>query len=319
MDKVVVFGGSGFIGAEICNTLSTKTNSKVLCADNYSRNEQKQNINNNVEHIKCDITNEQAVLDVCRDADVVINLAFINGTANFYKRPRDVFKVALEGQFNVIKAISKTNVKRFIYASSSEVYQTPEQVPTTENVKLVVPDINNPRYSYGGGKIVGELMCVHYLPKDVSFQIFRPHNIYGPNMGAEHVIPELIEKIYRSKAINEKSNNYKITLQGAGESKRSFCFIKDFGNGFLKIWTNGSSNEIYNIGTQDEVPISKIAEILSQLSGKNLVYENEPLPLGSTKRRCPDITKIMGIGYKPEYSLEDGLKITNDWYLKTYE
>ena len=86
--------------------------------------------------------------------------------------------VAFEGQFNVLSAINKSdNVKRFIYASSSEVYQQPTIIPTPEEVPLIVPDINNNCFSYGGGKIIGELTTKHYLKPEVEWQIFRPHNI----------------------------------------------------------------------------------------------------------------------------------------------
>ena len=311
---VLVLGGSGFIGAEICNTLSLTEN--VICADNYSRNEQKVNINNDVDHCEVDITNFNMVNSVCKHVDAVINLAFINGTKNFYERPREVFKVALDGQMNVIKSLDENNIRRFVYASSSEVYQTPKIVPTPEEVPLVVPDIYNPRYSYGGGKIVGELMCMHYLPKRVNYQIFRPHNIYGPNMGYEHVIPEFIRKINTAKANSE--NLIKIKVQGKGESSRSFCYIKDFGNAFRLIWEKGSNNQIYNIGNDHEVKIKEILDLLVKINGKEYLLDSETLPKGSTLRRCPDITKLKKLGYSPFYTIKDGLQKTNDWYLKNY-
>lgn len=312
--NVLVLGGSGFIGAEICNILSHKEN--VICADNYSRNEQKYKINKNVEHCEVDITDYNQVYSICKHVDVVINLAFINGTKNFYQRPRDVFKVALEGQMNVIKAIDACNINRFIYASSSEVYQTPNIVPTPEEVPLVIPNINNPRFSYGGGKILGELMCVHYLPQKVKYQIFRPHNIYGPNMGFEHVIPEFIKKIYSAKKNNK--NEYEIKVQGLGESSRSFCYIKDFGIAFGLIWDKARDNQIYNIGNDQETKISYLLDLLAKISQRKYVLLSEDLPKGSTLRRCPDISKLKDLGFSPSYSLQNGLEETHDWYLKNY-
>jgi nucleoside-diphosphate-sugar epimerase len=93
---------------------------------------------------------------------------------------------------NVLDACIYNNVKNFFLASSSEVYQTPPIVPTDERVPLSVPDVLNPRYSYGGGKIACELLAVNYGRKFFDqMVIFRPHNIYGPAMGWEHVIPQL--------------------------------------------------------------------------------------------------------------------------------
>ncbi len=316
MKNILIFGGSGFIGAEICNVLCSVGH--VICADNYSRNEQKDSINSSVEHVECDVTDSTSVIGLCKRADVVINLAFINGTTNFYSRPRDVFKVALEGQLNVINGISRSNVERFIYASSSEVYQTPPNVPTSEDIPLMIPDINNPRYSYGGGKIIGEMMCKYYLPKEVSYQVFRPHNIYGPNMGFEHVITELIKKIYNANLVNGTQDVYKIELQGSGKSTRSFCYIKDFGDGFKCLWDNAANNEVYNIGTNQEVSISYLVEILSKIMGRNLTFDDIPLPPGSTTRRCPDISKLEKLGYTPKFTLHEGLEVMHQWFLKKY-
>ena len=230
--NVLVIGGSGFIGAEICNTLSETEN--VVCADNYSRNEQKVNISSNVSHEELDITDFNKVSLICKNMDVVINLAFINGTRNFYERPRDVFKVALEGQLNVMRAIDDNNVKRFIYASSSEVYQTPEIVPTSEK-----SEISNSRYNESSIFLWRRENCWRtnvrpLFTEKVPYQIFRPHNIYGPNMGFEHVIPEFIKKIYQSK--ENLNNKFPIKVQGGGLSSRSFCYLKDFGRAFSIMW-----------------------------------------------------------------------------------
>ena len=98
---------------------------------------------------------------------------------------------ACKGMINVIDACRAHGVGRLMLASSSEVYQTPPQVPTDESAPLVVPDPLNPRYSYGGGKIISELMAINYGRKFFErVLIFRPHNVYGPDMGCEHVIPQ---------------------------------------------------------------------------------------------------------------------------------
>ena len=107
-------------------------------------------------------------------------------------------------------------------ASSSEVYQTPLKIPTKEDEPLKIPDIYNPRYSYGGGKILTELMGINYGKKFFKkLVIFRPHNVYGPDMGNEHVIPEFINR-YK----NLKKKFFKI--QGTGKETRSFIYIDDF-------------------------------------------------------------------------------------------
>ena len=103
-----------------------------------------------------------------------------------------------------------------VLASSSEVYQTPPQVPTDESAPLVVPDPTNPRYSYGGGKIISELMAINYGRKFFDrVLIFRPHNVYGPDMGFEHVIPQFALRLKRAAA-QHRSGKVPFEIQGDG-------------------------------------------------------------------------------------------------------
>ena len=124
--------------------------------------------------------------------DEVHHLAFVNGTEFFYSQPDLVLDVGVRGMVNVIDSCRKHNIGTLMLASSSEVYQTPPKVPTDETAPLAIPDPLNPRYSYGGGKLISELMAINYGRKYFNrVLIFRPHNIYGPDMGWEHVVPQL--------------------------------------------------------------------------------------------------------------------------------
>ena len=128
-------------------------------------------------------------------------------------------EVGVKGMMNVIDGCIKENVKELVLASSSEVYQTAGKIPTGENVSLVIPDPLNPRYSYGAGKIISELLALNYGRKHFNRTIiFRPHNIYGPDMGWEHAIPQLI---LRMKGLCRKSKGkiWKILIMW----RKSFC------------------------------------------------------------------------------------------------
>ena len=138
--------------------------------------------------------------------------------------------------------------------------------------------------------------------------IFRPHNIYGPNMGYNHVIPELIKKI--------RSSRKKITIQGKGQETRAFCYIDDFISAFNILIKKGKNKNIYNIGTEEEVKIKDLTNRVIKLSNKRISIKKSIEKKGNAKRRCPDIKKIKKLGYKPEFNLNKGLKITYDWYLK---
>jgi UDP-glucose 4-epimerase len=189
-------------------------------------------------------------------------------------------------------------------------------VPTPENVPLVIPDLSNPRYSYGGSKITSELALYHYCKfKDLDLQIIRPHNIYGSDMGEEHVIPEIALKL--QSAID--NNRQIIDLQGSGDESRSFCYIEDFIQGFELISHLPFNNcqEVYNVGTDEEVKISKLVKLMTSKFGIDINYNYLPSPQGGTLRRCPDISKLKSIGFASQYDLDLGLNLYLDWFKKS--
>ena len=187
-------------------------------------------------------------------------------------------------------------------ASSSEVYQTPNKIPTDEYESLKIPNIFNPRYSYGGGKILTELMGIHYGKKYFKkLIIFRPHNVYGSNMGYEHVIPEFIN---RFKTL--KKRNFKI--QGTGNEIRSFIYIEDFLSAFSQILNKGKHLNIYNIGTSEKIKIKDLAYKLSKIFKKKITLRKTSLAKGGTKIRIPNINKIKSLGFRPKFNLDKGLK-----------
>ena len=252
--------------------------------------------------IKGDIRNKKQVSRACKNVDAVVHLAYVNGTKYFYKEPVKILEIAVKGILNVIESCVENNIKELYLASSSEVYQTPEKIPTDEHETLKIPDIHNPRYSYGGGKILTELMGINYGKKYFNkLIIFRPHNVYGSDMGNEHVIPEFINRFR-----NLKGRKFKI--QGSGDEKRSFIFIDDFVKGFECILKKGKHLEIYNIGTNEIVSIKQLAFKLAKIFNKKIVLKNIKLAKGGTKKRLPNINKIKKIGFKQNIKLEEGLK-----------
>ena len=261
----LVTGGTGFIGSNICKLL-LKQGHKVLIYDNNSRGSLKKlsNIRNQVTFIKGDIRNKKKIFRCCGKVDAVIHLAYINGTKYFYTKPDLILDIAVKGLINVIDGCIKNKIKELYLASSSEVYQTPLKVPTREDEMLKIPNIYNPRYSYGGGKILTELMGIHYGKKFFSkLIIFRPHNVYGKNMGNEHVIPEFIKRFKKLKSKN-------FLIQGSGNEVRSFIYIKDFINAFELLLKRGKHLNIYNIGTSEKVKIKDLAYKLSKILKKKL-------------------------------------------------
>ena len=301
----LVTGGTGFIGSNISNLL-IKKNYNVKIFDNNSRGsiQKIKNFKKKIKFIKGDIRNKQSLNRALKKTDAVIHLAYVNGTKYFYSDPVLILDIAIKGILNIIEGCIKNKIKELYLASSSEVYQTPKKIPTDEQESLKIPNIFNPRYSYGGGKIITELMGIHYGKKYFKkLIIFRPHNVYGPNMGYEHVVPQFIN---RFKSL--KGKNFKI--QGTGNEIRSFIYIADFLNGFNAILNRGKHLNVYNIGTSEKIKIKDLAYKLSKIFKKKIIIKKTSLAKGSTKIRVPNINKIKKLGFVPKFNLDEGLKET---------
>ena len=313
--KYLITGGTGFIGSALVKHL-VRDGYNVRVIDNDLRGvaERLKDVSENIELVRVDIRDAEAVQKACKGVDGVIHLAFINGTEFFYTKPELVLEVGVKGIVNVIDGCIKENVKELILASSSEVYQTPQAVPTDEKIAMSIPDPFNPRYSYAGGKIISELMAINYGRKFFDrVAIFRPHNVYGPDMGWEHVIPQFV---LRMKKIceNTKKKQIDFPIQGTGSETRAFVFIEDFIQGLIKVLEKGKHMEIYNIGTMDEILIKDVAIEVGKYFDKEVNVLPGNLAEGGTPRRCPDITKLKKLGYSPKVSFSEGLKVTAKWY-----
>ena len=268
--SILVTGGSGFIGAAIVKYL-VKEGHNVTVFDNNSRGKlsRLKNISNKIEFIKGDIRNYKSLLKIRKKIDTVIHLAYINGT-NFYQKPYEIHDIAASGLINILNFTNRQKVKQIFLASSSEVYQNPLRIPTREDEMLKIPDIHNPRYSYGGGKIFSELYGINFAKRfKKKLIIFRPHNVYGKNMGNEHVIPEFIRKF-------KKLKNKKIfKILGNGNEIRSFIHIDDFVSGFDKIFKKGRNQNIYNIGTSEQIKIKDLVNLMSKILNKKVRIQKQ--------------------------------------------
>jgi nucleoside-diphosphate-sugar epimerase len=302
--SILVTGGTGFIGSEITKYL-VNNNYKVTVFDNNSRGrtQRLRGIWGKIKFIKGDIRNKKQVYFATKNINSIIHLAYINGTKFFYSKPYEILEIATKGMINLIDACKINNIEEFYLASSSEVYQTPLKIPTDEKEMLKIPDVYNPRYSYGGGKIISELLGLHFAKKNLKkFIIFRPHNVYSGDMGNEHVIPEFIKRIENIKT------DGKFLIHGTGNEKRSFIHIDDFIRAFDKIFKKGKNQEIYNIGTTEIIKIKDLAKKIAKIFNVNIKLNRINLNIGGTNIRCPDITKLKKLGFKPRINIDEGLK-----------
>jgi UDP-glucose 4-epimerase len=309
----LVTGGAGFLGSALVRRL-VRDGNRVRVFDNESRGRSDRlgDVADSIEYVSGDIRNPAEVERATKGVDSVCHLAFVNGTEFFYTKPELVLEVGVKGIVNVLDACLKHNTSELVLASSSEVYQEPPAVPTSEAVPLSIPDPMNPRWSYSAGKIISEMMAINYGRTRLSrVLIYRPHNVYGPDMGWEHVIPQFVLRMQR---LASSQDLVRFPIQGTGTQTRSFVFIDDFIEGLMAILRGGKHLNIYNIGTQEEVTIADLARMVGDLFGKRVEVVPGPPATGGTCRRCPDIAKIAALGYTPRIPLREGLAITAKWY-----
>ena len=319
MPSYLVSGAAGFLGFFLAKAISENVENKVYVVDNFIRGEDDRAYadlcaRDNVVRIDLDLSNQADVLAKLPDqVDYVYHMAALNGTQNFYERPFEVVRCCtLPTLFLLEKYGPAGNVKRFVYAGTSEAYASTVTrfdwpVPTDEKVPLCIDDVTNERWSYGGSKMHGEiavLMAGRHYGMDVS--VIRFHNAYGPRMGDKHVIPDFLVR----------AQNGVLSLYGH-ENTRSFIYVDDAVAATLAVGSNAACvNEIVNIGGADEITMLDLARHMVEIGGFKGDIELFDAPSGSVNRRAPDVSKLKALtGFNAKWSLEDGLRKTMDFYL----
>ena len=312
----LVTGGSGFLGAALVRRL-VRNGARVRVLDNHWRGHPRRlaAVADDVEIFSGDVRDLDTVRRAVAGVDRVVHMSAINGTRYFYEQPELVIDVAIRGVLNVIDACRRHGVRELIVASSSEAYQSPPVVPTPEDVPLVVPDVLNPRYSYGGSKLASELIAFNYGRSGFDRVIvFRPHNVYGPDMGFEHVIPELSVRAAAAVAAAGLDGVVPFALKGNGQQTRAFVHVDDFTDGLMLLIEQGVHLNVYHVGNPEEQTIEGLARLIFKEFGRTPAFSYDPAPAGETSRRCPDITKLAALGFAPRISLTVGLPNVVAWY-----
>lgn len=320
MPKVLITGGAGFIGYHLGKALASQGYVVTLC-DNFFRGEMDEDLAELCRHPKvhlvaCDLTQPDSLNLLQDEYDFTYHLAAINGTRHFYEMPDVVLRVNILTLINLLDRSADGRLGKILFASSSEVYAGTARaygvgLPTPEEVPLVLDDLQNPRLSYGASKILGESLVINYARvRKLPMAIVRYHNVYGPRMGYEHVIPQFCRRI-----LNREDP---FSIFGADDT-RAFCYVDDAVRATQLVMECDDTNSCtLNVGNpQEEIAIVDLASLMFDLFNFHPGVNIESAPEGSVKRRCPDTSNLTRLtGYYPETALEAGLVKTHVWYKK---
>jgi len=314
--KALISGGTGFIGSHIVEELLQR-DWDVSIIDKYDFNDYSDlspiRNHKNLSFYKIDLNNFDEINVIENDFDYIFHFAAQLGVENVSKAPYEVLTSNIFTTENIIRfAKSNSKLKRFIFASTSEVYTGTQKhfslkVPTPEQEPLTIDSVESARSSYMLSKAIGESLC-HY--SGLPATILRPFNIFGARGNMKHVIPQLLEKVYRA------SSKDSIDVFSTDHT-RAFCHIDDAINQIMNIVDNDiCSNETLNLGNETrEITMYDLARICIHVSGKDLSINKLDATEGSPKRRTPSMKKsIELIGYRPKIELEDGIARTYLWY-----
>ena len=318
MKKVLITGGAGFIGYHLAKNLLTK-DYEVHLLDDFSRAVMDDPLKEilskkNISLINIDILNKNKLNKINRDYHLIFHLAAVIGVQHVLKSPYDVLTKNFKLLENVILlAKNQTNLDRFVFTSTSEVYSGTLanyglKFPTPESTILSTHSLSDARSSYMLSKIYGEALC---FSSGLPVTIIRPHNFYGPRMGLSHVIPELMNKIVKTK--NGGVDVFSV------EHKRTFCYIKDAVEMIiLLVESKKSIGQFYNIGNDhEEIKMGDLGKLIIDIVSKGININSVDTNNGSPERRCPDMGKFNKIvNYKQTYSLSEGIEETFAWYGK---
>ncbi len=309
MKKVLVTGGAGFIGSHLCDYLIAKGFS-IICVDNLltgsEKNINKLNANKNFRFVKKDVTE---YLDY--DIDYIFHLASPASPIDYWNYPEETLLTNSEGTLNILKLAKKKKAK-FLLASTSEIYGDPLEHPQKETYYGNVNTFG-PRSCYDESKRFAEAATYVYLHKyDIDARIVRIFNTYGPRMKKD-------DGRVVSNFINQALTGSPITVDGDGSQTRSFCYVSDLVDGIYKaVFTKNTKGEIFNLGNPNEITIIDLASKIISLtrSGSGIVSSGSFRKDDPMKRK-PDISKANKIlKWKPEVSIEEGLKKTIEYYKK---
>lgn len=306
MKKILVTGGAGFIGSHLCKKLLDEGND-VLCLDNYFTGT-KENISSLFKSPYFEVIRHDVCFPLYVEVDEIYNLACPASPIHYQHDPVQTTKTSVHGAINMLGLAKRINA-RILQASTSEIYGDPETHPQEENYWGNVNPIG-PRSCYDEGKRCAETLFFDYHRQhNLDIKVVRIFNTYGPNMHPN-------DGRVVSNFIVQALTNQDITVYGNGDQTRSFCYIDDLISGIFKMM---SSEEKFigpvNLGNPVEFKIIDLAKTIIKLTNSKSKIVNKELPTDDPIRRKPNISLAKNVlDWEPSFNLEEGLKLTIDYF-----
>ena len=308
--KVFVTGAGGFVGSHLVEAL-VKIGAKVRALVHYnSRNDWgmlediDKKVLKEVEVVNGDIRDGEGIRWMIKDQEVVFHLAALIGIPYSYVNPKDVIETNVLGSLNLLLAALDTNVEKFVHTSTSEVYGTAKYIPMDEKHPL------NPQSPYAASKVSADQLALSfYHSYNLPVGLIRPFNIYGPRQSARAIMPNIIIQGLKGR---------KIKL-GSFFPTRDLTYVEDAVKGFICFAQSDKTiGEIVHLGTNQQVSILELVDLIGQMLHKNLTAKSERRRVRPQKseveRLVANISKAKRLlNWKPKISLEKGIEKTIKW------
>jgi UDP-glucuronate decarboxylase len=308
MATIAVTGGAGFLGSHLCERLLARGDD-VICVDNFFSG-RKANIAQLIDNTHFEVIRHDIVHPLYLEADQIYNLACPASPVAYQHNPIKTIKTSTVGMVNML-GLAKRCGARLLHTSTSEVYGDPEVHPQKEEYWGHVNPLG-PRSCYDEGKRVAESLCMNYHEAHgIEVRIVRIFNTYGPRMDPNdgRVVSNFIMQALRGEPL---------TIYGDGSQTRSFCYVDDLIESFLRMMDQDEHVGPVNVGNPVENTMIQLAQTVLEVTGSKSELRYVDLPKDDPKRRCPDISKAKALlGWEPKVDLKTGLAKTTAYYRAT--
>lgn len=308
--KILVTGGAGFIGSHIVDTLFRK-GFEVGVLDDFSTGSESNLRNGQLHTHRGDITDQEFVRSAVKDYEVIIHQAALVSVTRSIENPLRTHRVNVDGTINLLNAATSSNIGLFIYASSSSIYGETEVLPKREDM------LPKPISPYAASKLAAENYCrVYAKVYGLNAICLRYFNVFGPR---QRIGPYSgVISIFTNRLLS----NQPPIIYGDGNQTRDFTYVSDIVQANILCLNNHHKpGEFLNIATGTPTSVHRVAEILSELTGKKYlhpIYE-DPRP-GDIQHSYAEIHKAEEtLGYKPKVNLRQGLRATLNWFSSTHQ